>query len=122
QQVPATFCDSGVRVEANPQIARFQVHEGYVELNHTYTHIHMEEMTREANQEEVLHDEHVLAAAGAPLSFLGIRPPFGGSDPAVQRLLSSMGYTYFLNRIDGADWHPGKSARAISNAIFEQAH
>jgi len=62
----------------------------------------MDEMTPAANREEVLHNEAVLAAAGAPITFKGIRPPFGGSNPDVQKLLLEMGYTYFLNRIDGA--------------------
>ncbi|GHJ41990.1 hypothetical protein Sm713_75990 [Streptomyces sp. TS71-3] len=121
KQVPATFFDNGVRVEANPGIARFQVHEGYVELNHTYTHVHMDELNADANREEILHNEQVLNAAGAPLTFLGSRPPFGGSDPAVQQLLDSMGYVYFLNRIDGEDWLPDKSAEAIADDIFAQA-
>jgi peptidoglycan/xylan/chitin deacetylase (PgdA/CDA1 family) len=40
KQVHATFFDNGVRVLANPQIARFQVAEGHVELNHTATDLH----------------------------------------------------------------------------------
>lgn len=122
KQVTATFFDNGVRVEANPQWARFQVREGHVELNHTYSHVHMDQLTPEQNREEVVHNENVLAAAGAPITFKGIRPPFGGSDPNVQRLLVEMGYTYFLNRIDGADWLPDKSAAAIRDDIVAQLH
>jgi uncharacterized repeat protein (TIGR01451 family) len=122
KQVHATFFDNGVRVEPNPQWAAFQVREGHVELNHTYTHIHMDEMTSQADQEEVLHNEAVLAAAGAPITFKGIRPPFGGSDRNVQNLLIGMGYTYFLNRINAEDWLPDKSANAIRDDIISQLH
>src|SRR5207249_7484288 len=90
------------------------------DLNHTYSHVHMDQLTPEQNREEVVHNENVLAAAGAPITFKGIRPPFGGSDPNVQRLLIEMGYTYFLNRIDGADWLPDKSAAAIRDDIVAQ--
>jgi peptidoglycan/xylan/chitin deacetylase (PgdA/CDA1 family) len=122
KQVHATFFDNGVRVEANPQIARFEAREGHVVLNHTYLHVHMDELTPAANREEVLHNERVLAAAGAPITFKGIRPPFGGSNPEVQRLLLEMGYTYFLNRIDAEDWLPEKSAAAIRDDILAQLH
>jgi len=120
RQVHATFFDNGVRVLANPQIARFQVAEGHVELNHTVLHVHMDEMTPSANRDEVLRNAAILAAAGAPLTFRGIRPPFGGSNPDVQRLLTEMGYTYFLNRINAEDWLPDKSAAAIRDDIVAQ--
>jgi uncharacterized repeat protein (TIGR01451 family) len=117
KQVHATFFDNGVRVEANPQWARFQAREGHVELNHTYSHVHMDQLTPAQNREEVVHNERVLAVAGAPITFKGIRPPFGGSNPNVQKQLIEMGYTYFLNRIDGEDWLPDKSAAAIRDDI-----
>ena len=120
KQVHATFFDNGVRVEANPRIAAFQAREGHLELNHTYTHVHMEQLTVGANREEVLHNEKVLAAAGAPIPFKGIRPPFGGSNPIVQRTLLELGYTYFLNRINGEDWLPDKPASAIADDIVAQ--
>lgn len=120
KQVHATFFDNGVRVLANPQIARFQVAEGHVELNHTVLHVHMDELTPSANRDEVRRNAAILAAAGAPLTFQGIRPPFGGSNPDVQRQLIEMGYTYFLNRIDAEDWLPDKSAAAIRDDILAQ--
>jgi uncharacterized repeat protein (TIGR01451 family) len=120
KRVHATFFDNGVRVEANPRIAAFQAREGHLELNHTYTHVHMEQLTDSANREEVVHNERVLAAAGAAIPFKGIRPPFGGSNPVVQRTLLEMGYTYFLNRINGEDWLPEKPATAIADDIVAQ--
>jgi uncharacterized repeat protein (TIGR01451 family) len=122
EQVHATFFDNGVRVQANPRWAAFQVREGHIELNHTVLHLHMDEVPPEVNRQEVLDNEAILAAAGAPITFKGIRPPFGGSDPNVQQLLTSMGYTYFLNRIDGEDWLPDKSAEAIRDDILAQLH
>ena len=117
RRVRATFFDTGVRVRANPQLARFQVAEGHVQLNHTVRHVHMDRLPAAANRAEVLRAEAILAEAGAPLTFKGIRPPFGGSDPAVQRLLSELGYTSFLNRIDAADWRPDMTAAAIRDGI-----
>ncbi|HWL86811.1 MAG TPA: polysaccharide deacetylase family protein [Polyangiaceae bacterium] len=122
KQVHATFFDNGVRVEQNPQINAFLAREGHVQLNHTYSHLHMDEVPPGVNREEVLHNEAVLAAAGSPIAFKGIRPPFGGSNPNVQELLASMGYTSFLNRINAEDWLPDKSADQIRDDILAQLH
>jgi uncharacterized repeat protein (TIGR01451 family) len=120
RQVHGNFFDNGVRVEANPQIARFQVREGHTQLNHTWSHINMSQMSDAGNREEVLRNEAFLAEIGAPLTFKGIRPPFGGSSPAVQALLASMGYTSFLNRIGTDDWIPERTASEIRDDILEQ--
>jgi uncharacterized repeat protein (TIGR01451 family) len=120
KQVHANFFDNGFRVAANPQWAAFQVREGHVELNHTYNHVHMDQLSEAGNREEVLHNEAFLASVGAPLTFKGIRPPFGGSNAAVQRVLTEMGYTFYLNRIDASDWLPELTAAQISDRILEQ--
>lgn len=120
KQVHANFFDNGFRVAANPQWARFQVREGHLELNHTYNHLHMDQVSAATNRAEVLDNENFLASIGAPLTFKGIRPPFGGSNPGVQRTLLEMGYTYFLNRIDASDWLPDLTAAQIRDGIVEQ--
>jgi uncharacterized repeat protein (TIGR01451 family) len=120
KQVHGNFFDNGFRVAANPQIARFQVREGHVELNHTYSHVNMTQLSDAGNREEVLRNERFLASIGAPLTFKGIRPPFGGSSPRVQALLAAMGYTSFLNRIGTDDWIPERTAAEIRDDILEQ--
>jgi uncharacterized repeat protein (TIGR01451 family) len=120
KQVHGIFFDNGFRVEVNPQMAVFQVREGHVQLNHTYNHVNMSQMSDAGNREEVLSNEELFAAIGAPMTFKGIRPPFGGSNPRVQALLDSMGYTYFLDRIGTDDWIPERTAAEIREAILEQ--
>jgi uncharacterized repeat protein (TIGR01451 family) len=80
----------------------------------------MDQVSAATNRAEVLDNERFLASIGAPLTFRGIRPPFGGSNPGFQRTLLEMGYTYFLNRIDAADWEPERSAAQIRDRIVEQ--
>jgi len=120
RQVHGNFFDNGIRVAANPQIAIFQVREGHTQLNHTYSHINMSQMSDAGNREEVLRNEALFEAIGAPLSFKGIRPPFGGSNPRVQALLASMGYTAFLNRVGTDDWIPERTAAEMRDAILPQ--
>jgi peptidoglycan/xylan/chitin deacetylase (PgdA/CDA1 family) len=98
------------------------VHEGHVELSHAFNHVHMDELTPAANEWEVEHNANVLATIGAPLTFKGIRPPFGGSNASVQKLLLSMGYMYSLDQVEASDWLPKKSADAITRGIIRQLY
>jgi peptidoglycan/xylan/chitin deacetylase (PgdA/CDA1 family) len=122
KQVHATFWDLGVRAQANPQWPRYQVHEGHVELSHAFNHVHMDQLTPPADEWEVEHNANVLVTIGAPLTFKGIRPPFGGSSASVQKLLLSMGYMYSLDQIEASDWLPRKSADAITRDIIKELY
>jgi uncharacterized repeat protein (TIGR01451 family) len=120
KQVHGTLFDNGVRIEPNPALTRFQVREGHVQLNHTYTHPHMNELALEAAREEVVRNEAVHKAARAPITFAGIAIPFSDTSPELQRMLLEMGYTFFLNRTYGDDWLPDKPATAIRDDILAQ--
>lgn len=120
KQVHVTFFDNGVRVEANPAVTAFQASEGHLVLNHTFTHVHLDQLSENAIRGEVLRTERALAAAGARLPFKGIRPPFADVNDTVIRVLIEMGYTYFLNVGDAEDWLPDKPATAIANDVIAQ--
>jgi peptidoglycan/xylan/chitin deacetylase (PgdA/CDA1 family) len=120
KQVHATFFDNGIRVAANPAVTAFQAREGHLVLNHTYTHVHMDQLSENAMRDEVLRTERALAAAGAPMPFRGIRPPFGDVNDTVLRVLLELGYTYYLNIGDAEDWLPDKPATAIADDILAQ--
>jgi Polysaccharide deacetylase len=48
KQVHGVFYDNGFRVAANPQMAIFQVREGHTQLNHTYWHPHLNQLSEPA--------------------------------------------------------------------------
>lgn len=120
KQVHGTFFDNGVRVEPNPALTRFQVREGHIQLNHTYTHPHMNELALEAARSEVVRNDTVHKAARAPFTFAGIAIPFSDTSPELEKMLLEMGYTFFLNRTYGEDWLPDKPGKAISDEILAQ--
>ena len=119
-QVHGVFYDNGVRVDANPQIARFQVREGHTQLNHTYSHPHLTQLSDQAVIDEVQRNEAALEAAGAPLSFLGFRPPFFDADARVLGLIGGLGYTISRGATQTDDWDPASSADEIRDAIAAQ--
>ena len=120
QQVHGVFYDNGFRVEANPQIARFQVREGHVELNHTYSHPHLNQLSDAAVIDEVTRNEQVLADAGAPLTYMGFRPPFFEANARVRALIQGLGYTLSLGAVQTDDWDPARTADEIRDAIVGQ--
>jgi peptidoglycan/xylan/chitin deacetylase (PgdA/CDA1 family) len=122
KQVHATFFDNGVRVLANPQVSRFQVREGHIQLSHTHLHVHMDQLPAEAVRDETLRAEAALASAGAPMTFKGLRPPFGGTNATVSRVLLELGYTEFRSglQVGAEDWLPERTAAAIRDDIIRQ--
>ncbi len=120
-QAHAVFFDLGMRAEANPQLERFERSEGHVLLSHTYNHTDMNALSDAAKIEEVEHNERVFDAIGAPFTFHGIRTPFGSANTHTQEVVSSLGYTYFLNRIEtGADYEPTTTAAQTRDGILSR--
>ena len=121
RQVHGVFFDLGMRAEANPAIERFSVREGHVLLSHTYNHTNMNDLSDAAKIEEVRHNEAVFDGLGAPFTFHGIRTPFGSANAHTQEVVGSLGYTYFLTRIEtGNDYEPTTTTEQIVNSIVGQ--
>lgn len=120
-QAHAVFFDLGMRAEANPQLERFERSEGHVLLSHTYNHTDMNALSDAAKVEEVEHNEAVFERIGAPFAFHGIRTPFGSANAHTQEVVSSLGYTYFLDRVEtGADYDPATTAAQTRDSILGQ--
>jgi uncharacterized repeat protein (TIGR01451 family) len=121
KQVHGDFFDLGNRAEANPQIERFAVAEGHVLLSHTYNHTDMNALSDAAKIEEVQHNEAVFNAMGAPFTFKGIRTPFGSANTHTQEVVASLGYTYFLTRIEtGNDYEPATTVQQTVDGIVSR--
>ena len=120
KQVHGVFYDNGFRVAANPQMAVFQVREGHVQLNHTYTHPHLNQLVDAAVIDEVLRTERLFDAVGAPLTFKGFRPPFFEADAHRQALIRGLGYTLSLGAVQTNDWDPVMTGAQIRDDIVEQ--
>jgi uncharacterized repeat protein (TIGR01451 family) len=120
RQVHGVFYDNGFRVAANPQLAVFQVREGHTQLNHTYTHPHLNQLSDAAVLDEVLRTERLFDAVGAPLTFKGFRPPFFEANAHVQELIGGLGYTLSLGAVQTDDWDPAMTGAAIRDAIVAQ--
>jgi len=117
KRVPATFFDVGVRVRANPQFAGFQAREGHLVLNHTWTHPRLTELTAAQIRAQALRTQRALAAAGAPLRFKLLRPPYGAVDDRVAAALAGIGYRYVLWDVVAVDWDVATTSQQIYETI-----
>lgn len=120
KQVHGVFYDNGFRVAANPQLAIFQVREGHTQLNHTYSHPHLNQLSEAAVVDEVLRTERLFEQIDAPLTFKGFRPPFFEADARRQELIGGLGYTLSLGAVQTDDWDPAVSGAEIRDAIAAQ--
>src|SRR3954468_18484815 len=121
KQVHGDFFDLGLRAQANPQIERFTVAEGHVLLSHTYNHTDMNALSDAAKLDEVRHNEAVFDAIGAPFTLKGIRTPFGSANTHTQEVVASLGYTYFLTRIEtGNDYEPATTTQQTVDGIVSR--
>jgi len=120
KQVHGVFYDNGFRIAANPHIPAFQYREGHTQLNHTYWHPHLNQLSDAAVADEVQDTHRVLQAAGAGPSFLGFRPPFFEADARVLGVLEGLGYNVSPGAVQTDDWDPATTAEEIRDAIVGQ--
>jgi peptidoglycan/xylan/chitin deacetylase (PgdA/CDA1 family) len=122
KRVPATFSDLGMRVAANPQFAGFEAGEGHLVLSHGWSHWDMTLLSPAQLQSQLASTEAAFGAAGAPLPFKLLRPPYGDINDAVAAELKQLGYGYVLWDDGVVDWEVTTTARQISDAIVNGLH
>ena len=126
RQVPATFFEVGMRVDANPHIVKFEARDGHLVLNHTYSHPRLTAITAASVRRQILEGEAALARAGARMPFKVLRPPFGAADAAVQAIAAELGYTLngagtFPTPVFGTlDFLPTTTAAQIRDSIVSR--
>jgi peptidoglycan/xylan/chitin deacetylase (PgdA/CDA1 family) len=115
--VPATFFDVGMRLEANPQLSRFELADGLTLLGHSWDHPNLGSIPASVLAFEVTDTAARFAANGAPYSFSVLRPPFLSVNAATTAALAAMGFTVTPNPISATDWDPSRSAAQIRDGI-----
>ncbi len=116
--VPATFFDLGMRLEANPQLPRFELAEGHTLLGHSYDHPNLNNIPASVLAFEVADTAARFDALGAPYSFKVIRPPFLSVNAATTAAIAAMGFAVTPNPIALTDWDPARSAAQIRDAAL----
>ncbi|MCI9057418.1 MAG: polysaccharide deacetylase family protein [Oscillospiraceae bacterium] len=112
----ATFFVIGEQVRGNEALLRRMAAEGHQIGNHTYSHVRLLKMEKDAVVEEVHKAEVTLEAAVGKRDFW-LRPPYGGIDAArAAQIRTPMVYW----SVDPQDWKlldAGKVVEAVTGCV-----
>ena len=119
--VKATFFMIGQNVERSIEVCRRLVEEGHVIGNHSYFHPRWLAFKRRKNvtQELELAQEVICKVSGVRPNLF--RPPYGIQTPWLLRAARSLGFTVIAWDNMTNDWHLGKGAEQITEAILKKA-
>lgn len=100
----ATMFNVGQAAAASPALVRAQVSAGMWVGNHSYTHPHLDQMTRTQIDSEISRTQRAITAAGGGTPKL-FRPPYGGTNATVQSVAAQYGLRQILWDVDTQDWN-----------------
>ncbi len=118
--IQATFFMGGQWVDDFPELAGKVARDGHELGNHGYSHLHQEQMSREANIEEIKKAEMAI------FNVTGIKtqlfaPPYGEKGDMIIKAAEEAGYTTTYWSIDTIDWQrPDPSV--IVDRVLKKAH
>jgi len=114
--VKATFFLCGVWVDAYPDMVKEIAARGHVIGNHSMTHPHMNRLSEEQIEQELLSlDDRIEDLTGKRCSLF--RAPFGEYNDTVVKTARRLGYEIVQWDIDSIDWKEGRSEETILNTV-----
>ena len=119
--IKATFFMIGQNVERSIEVCRRLVEEGHAIGNHSYFHPRWLAFKRrkKITQELELAQEVIYKVSGIRPNLF--RPPYGIQTPWLLRVARSLGFTVIAWDNMTSDWHLGKGAEQIAEAILKKA-
>ena len=114
-----TFFMIGPNAQRYPSIVKRIFEGGHQIGNHTWSHPSLPGLSSEQVQKEISSTNNILQGITG-VKPTTLRPPYGATNAAVQRVVSNLGMSSILWSVDTRDWADRNSNivcnRAISNA------
>ena len=114
----ATFFMIGPSAQRHPSIVKRVFDNGHQIGNHTWSHPSLPGLSPEQVQNEISSTNNILQGITG-VKPTTLRPPYGATNAAVQRVASNLGMSSILWSVDTRDWADRNSAvvcnRAVSN-------
>lgn len=116
EQVKATFFLTGRWANKNGELAG-KIYQGGHEIgNHGYSHPHVDQLSKQSNQEEIRRTERaIISVTGKKTSLYA--PPYGESGPNVVNAAWELGYQTIMWTIDTIDWQPATTADDVRRRV-----
>ncbi|MDR3288228.1 MAG: polysaccharide deacetylase family protein [Peptococcaceae bacterium] len=120
EQARVTFFVTGRWAKNHPELLKQMAAEGHEIENHGYRHPHPDNLSLEANQEELQKTESVIQEIlGYQTKYYA--PPYGESGPSGLRAAAESGYITTLWTLDTIDWKPESTPERITQRVVEPA-
>lgn len=117
--IKATFFLCGVWVHAYPEYVKMISERGHEIGNHSLTHPHMNSLSKEAIQKELLTlDDEIEALTGKRCTLF--RAPFGEYNNTVITAAREAGYEVIQWTRDTVDWKESRSAQTILDSVLQK--
>ncbi|MET7343125.1 polysaccharide deacetylase family protein [Streptomyces sp. NPDC058369] len=111
----ATMFNEGQFAASYPAQVKAQVDAGMWVGNHSYTHPHLTQQSRDQMDSEISRTQQAVAAAGGGTPKL-FRPPYGETNSTLKAVEAAYGLTEVIWDVDSQDWN-GASTDAIVQAV-----
>lgn len=119
--VRSTFFIAGAFADRYPQIVERMAAEGHELANHSYSHPDFRNLTERQMRDEIQRGTVAIErAAGAPIAPLW-RPPYGGRDDRVLRVVEEEGFRSIFWTFDSGDWIVGATTRQVVTTDLSKA-
>lgn len=114
--VPATFFVVGAWVDKYPESVKALHDAGHQIQNHSNTHPHMPQLSREQMKDEIEScNKKIEAITGVCPTLL--RPPYGDYDNALIETMDSLGMKTIQWDVDSLDWKENATADSICQRV-----
>lgn len=117
--VPATFFVVGAWVDKYPESVKALDSAGHQIQNHSNTHPHMPQLSKEQMKNEITAcNEKIKALTGKCPTLL--RPPYGDYDNALMEVTEQLGMNTIQWDVDSLDWKETSTADSICNRVVSR--
>ena len=115
-----TFFWLGSMIERAPEIVIAAAEAGHAIANHTFSHVRLDRIDRDAFFDEVLRTQSLIEELAGDRAVRYLRPPYGATDANTRTYAADLGFSVVMWDVDSNDWRqPG--ADAISTHVIENA-
>lgn len=120
ENVVVTFFPTGKWAEKNPELIKLISDKGHEIGNHGYSHPHVDQLSQNENQNEILKTEEIIKEITSKKTNL-FAPPYGEKQQHVIDAAAAIGYQTIMWTIDTIDWQPERTVDQIANKVISNA-
>lgn len=119
ENVSVTFFLGGSWVKKHPELAKEMALKGHELGNHSFSHPHPNNLSKEQNKEQILQTEALIFSVAKQKTVL-YAPPYGEFNQSVLQAADELGYKTIMWTIDTVDWKK-PSPEVIKARVLKKA-